>query len=636
MGLHQPCGRVVGSVLTALAMTIGVTGVLVTNIPASASGVAYATGDVFAGVGTGLIKHFNSSGTLLDTLDTGTGCGEDLGMAFDASGNLYGTAAFGACTSGTVSKFDKMGNLIGPFGSGYSFSTESITIDGSGNVYVGQPDGTGQVLEFNSAGTPINSFSPAPEGRGTDWIDLASDQCTLFYTSEGLAVKRFNTCTNTQLTDFATGLPGPCFAMRIRPNGEVMVACESAVVRLSSSGTIIQTYAIPAGASFLFALNLDGDNTSFWTADYFNGDIFRFDIASGSQLATFNGGRVGCCLSGLAVFGEIRVAEQPTLSVSAATGDFADPTTVSAVLSLGGSPISGEPVKFTLNGSETCTGTTNGTGTASCAITPAEAPGTYTLAASFAGDTTKSPPLLAAAGSANFVVTQEQTSLSYSGATSAVNGQPATLSGVLTTDDPSASTPLAGKTVTFTLGTGGTAQTCSTTTDSTGLASCTIASVNQTVGSVPVAASFAGDTYYLPASASSSVTVFAPTALGAFVVGNVSAGNPTVGNAVNFWGAQWATTNVLSGGSAPSAMKGFADDPSALTCGSTWTTRTGNSSAPPATLPGQIDVIVSSKVTRSGSTISGTVLHIVVVQVNPGYGPAPGHVGTGTIIATVC
>jgi hypothetical protein len=153
---------------------------------------------------------------------------------------------------------------------------------------------------------------------------------------------------------------------------------------------------------------------------------------------------------------------------------------------------------------------------------------------------------------------------------------------------------------------------------------------------VAVTAGFAGDGYYLPATASSSVNVFPPPATGAFVIGDISAGSPTVGNAVNFWGAQWAKKNSFSGGGAPSAMKGFANSPTSVTCGATWTTDSGNSSAPPATIPAQIYVIVSSNVTKSGSTISGTILHIVIVQVDPGYDSNPGHEGTGNIIGTVC
>ena len=47
-------------------------------------------------------------------------------------------------------------------------------------------------------------------------------------------------------------------------------------------------------------------------------------------------------------------------------------------------------------------------------------------------------------------------------------------------------------------------------------------------------------------------------------------------------------------------------------------------------------MIVSSKVSQKGSTISGQILHIVVVEVNPGYGPAPGHPGNGKVIGSVC
>jgi len=33
---------------------------------------------------------------------------------------------------------------------------------------------------------------------------------------------------------------------------------------------------------------------------------------------------------------------------------------------------------------------------------------------------------------------------------------------------------------------------------------------------------------------------------------------------------------------------------------------------------------------------SGNVSRIVVIQTNDGYAPAPGHPGTGTIVATYC
>jgi hypothetical protein len=198
-------------------------------------------------------------------------------------------------------------------------------------------------------------------------------------------------------------------------------------------------------------------------------------------------------------------AASTSLAVKAAAGDFGDATAVSAVLtnSNTSAPVAGKSITFTLHGTETCTATTDATGMASCEVTPKEAAGMYTLAASFAGDS----GFLASSGSADFTVNAEETALSYTGDTSAVNGQSVTLSGVLSTDDPALGTALPGKAVTFTLGSGAAVQSCQGTTDASGAASCVVEAVNQTPGGVPVAASFAGDGFYQAANASSTVTV---------------------------------------------------------------------------------------------------------------------------------
>jgi hypothetical protein len=196
------------------------------------------------------------------------------------------------------------------------------------------------------------------------------------------------------------------------------------------------------------------------------------------------------------------IQRQTTLTITggATTNDYNDPATVAATLTDSAGPVAGQPVVFTLNGSETCTGTTNASGSASCSITPHEPAGTYTLTASYAGGGAELP----STASAPFTVTHEETTLTYTGPTKAANGQPLTLSGVLKEDG---ATPISGRTVTFTLGSGASAQSCTGTTDATGAASCTIASVSQPASStsVPVTATFAGDAFYLPASASATV-----------------------------------------------------------------------------------------------------------------------------------
>jgi hypothetical protein len=266
-----------------------------------ATGVPYASGDVFAGIGNGRIHQFSPTGTLKHTLDTTSGAPEDTGMCFDASNNLYATNF----APNNMTKFNNVGNLLThPWGSGFNQHPESCVRNTSSNIYVGQADGSQDILKFDLAGTLLATFDPSTDARGTDWIDLAADQCTMYYASEGSSVQRFDVCTNTQLAPFATGLPAPCFALRIRSNGEVLIACQSTVVRLDSTGAVIQTYpAATYGSSFLFALNLDPDGQSFWTADIFSGLITRINIATGAQVTQFSSQQENDT-AGLAIAGE--------------------------------------------------------------------------------------------------------------------------------------------------------------------------------------------------------------------------------------------------------------------------------------------------------------------------------------------
>jgi WD40 repeat protein len=262
---------------------------------------AFTMGDVFAS-SNGLIREFTPTGTLVQTLDT-THPGEGDGLAFDSSGNLYATAGFSA---NTVVKFNNTGTLVtANFGSGYNSHPESIVVDNANGVlYVGQPDGTHQVLKFDFNGNLLATYSPAIQDRGTDWVDLAADLHTIRYTSEGNTIFQYDLATSTQLANFnVVGLPNePAYAHRILSDGGELVAATSVILRLDSAGNVVKTYTI-AGTSLLFAINLDPDGTSFWTADYYAHNIFRLDIATGAILTTFNDGGSGV-LGGLAVFGE--------------------------------------------------------------------------------------------------------------------------------------------------------------------------------------------------------------------------------------------------------------------------------------------------------------------------------------------
>ncbi|HEX3333173.1 MAG TPA: Ig-like domain repeat protein [Acidimicrobiales bacterium] len=482
----------------------------------------FQSGQVFASVGFSTVNVYDAnSGNTLTSLADSTGEPYTAGSAFDSNGNFYVTDD----TSGDISEFGPDGTPMGQFATGLQ-NPLSLVFDSSGNLYVGQQT-TPYIAEFTPSGQRLPDIGPLQtELYGDDWIDLSSDQCTFYYTTEGTDVMRYNKCTNTQMPTFNhVPLKGlNAFEVKILDNGDVLVADSNADVLLDPTGNVIQTYpcsSLPGCGNQLFAIALDPDATSFWTADSSTGNVYRVDLATGAVRQTMN--THAGYLYGLSVKDELQAATSPTtvsatptsLAVQPVAGNFSSPTPVSAVLtdSATNTPIPDEQVTFTLNGTEACTGTTDDTGTATCVVTPEEPSQSYTLTASFSGDSSASTPIGSDSSSTAFTVNPDDSSLIYMGPTTAVNGQPVTLSGSLTTDTPTSGTPLPTKVVTFTVGSGSTSQSCSDTTDPSGNASCTINSVDQPVSSVPVTASFGGDVYNTPTSTTTNAVVTEPTTL---------------------------------------------------------------------------------------------------------------------------
>jgi subtilisin family serine protease len=202
------------------------------------------------------------------------------------------------------------------------------------------------------------------------------------------------------------------------------------------------------------------------------------------------------------------IGRQPTVVTytGPTEADFNDAFTASATLTAGGNPVSGQTVSFSLGsggGSQDCSGTTNGSGVASCSLTPSDAPGETTINVAFAGTGTLEP----SSDSASFTITRQETALRYTGPDRVANGTAVELSGVLTeetTDGPGVS----GRDVTLALGAGADRQECTGTTGSSGAVACTIPVVDQPLNAdatVPVSVEFAGDTYYEPSTASATV-----------------------------------------------------------------------------------------------------------------------------------
>jgi hypothetical protein len=105
----------------------------------------------------------------------------------------------------------------------------------------------------------------------------------------------------------------------------VLTACSSAVYRLSPTGTVVMSYTAaslgeipPNPEQGLFAMTLDSDGTSFWTAGYFSGKVHQVDIATGTELKSFSVAPF-TTIAGLTVYGEIQVG-RPGLALIETVG----------------------------------------------------------------------------------------------------------------------------------------------------------------------------------------------------------------------------------------------------------------------------------------------------------------------------
>jgi len=291
----------------------------------SAFGVAEANpfviGDIFASTGSGNVQHYSSTGALLETLNNGVGS-FTTGSAFDAAGNFYVTN-FG---NSSVSKFTGPGDphTESKFGSGYS-TPESIVFAGDGHVLVGNL-GNG-IREYAADGTFIKTII----GTRVDWFDLAADQDTILYTTESAQVFQTSRSAGGS-SSFSTA--GGDFALRFLPGsgGQVLVAADANVLRLSSTGALLNTYDV-TGVDNFFALNLDPDGTSFVTGSFANGTLYRFLIGTAgvdqldTQTQTIDTGCGSGCLFGVSIFGEVTDA-------GPGPGGVPEPATI-ALLGLG-------------------------------------------------------------------------------------------------------------------------------------------------------------------------------------------------------------------------------------------------------------------------------------------------------------
>jgi WD40 repeat protein len=248
---------------------------------------AFMTGDVF--VSAGLIfsgaYRYSSSGTYLETLGSDTQMG---GGAFDRAGNFYLTTFF----TNQVIKFDNgpeppPGHLGAIGGSTYLRQLKfpiAATFDAAGNLYIAQEVNGAPIVEYAPNGTLLRSLPTVPSANTRD-LKISPDEKTLYY-STGSSIKRIDLATAQPLSDFAN-VGGIALEFQLLPDGGMLVANGSEVVRLDRTGKIVQTYSVPA-ANEIYSVALTPDNQHFWTEGYGETRAVQFDLVSGAEVSSFN------------------------------------------------------------------------------------------------------------------------------------------------------------------------------------------------------------------------------------------------------------------------------------------------------------------------------------------------------------
>ena len=244
--------------------------------------------------------------------------------------NTFGASATGFCTapdgdvlstrfgsSQGAMRMTPAGAVRDPDFGGLIGNDESCSFDVNGNAWIGDaaPDavsGFGTLRQVSASGRLLKTIKIPVGERAVDWLELDADQCTLYYSSEDTDVRRFNICTQLPMPHFASALAGPCFTMRQRSNGELLLACRNQIERFAQSGAPLSTYSLESlgetDAMGFFALTLDPDGSSFWTGGKNSGRVVKARIDTGAVLTSFLTGLGG--VNGLLIENNVALSAQ--------------------------------------------------------------------------------------------------------------------------------------------------------------------------------------------------------------------------------------------------------------------------------------------------------------------------------------
>ncbi len=228
--------------------------------------------------------------------------------------NYHSSSLLGISSGPAIYSVSPTGTLTP---AGPNVPARSFVFDRQGDLFIA--DGT-TLKKFDSANQLLQTYS-LPQAASQ--IDLASDQCTMYYVTPSdpvfphllpVTIGRYDVCASQPLAALNAALPttGVVGTFRVLSGNEVLLGTSAGVLRITQNGTIARTYT----GGPLIALDVSGQ--SFWEAG--GSDIAqKIDLASGNVLASSDSYGVNFILYSMTVIGEPRAAVAggaaiPTLS----------------------------------------------------------------------------------------------------------------------------------------------------------------------------------------------------------------------------------------------------------------------------------------------------------------------------------
>ena len=237
-----------------------------------------------------------------------------------------------------------------------------------------------RVLKATFAGDA--SFAPASSANQV--LTVTREDATLAYTGDTSAPSAGTINLKAQVTQAADGSPGD-----ITRAGQVRF-----VVKKATDGSTVATVTT----------TVDGTGAAAGTAGLPVG-AYTVDVTMLSNNYFTAAG----------VAAAVTIGAPTALATADASGQYSDKATLTAVLTSAGSGVVGKTVRFSVDGTEVGTGTTNGSGVAIYDYPVAVGQGDHTLQATFVPD----PSYIGSTSTAKtLTVTSENATLAYTGDTS--------------------------------------------------------------------------------------------------------------------------------------------------------------------------------------------------------------------------